>query len=115
MNQCPDWLREYPGAVTVCDPQGVILYMNKRAVKVLAGGNDDLIGRSLLDCHPEPARGKLVALLATQGTNSYTIEKNGIKKLIHQAPWYDEGVYAGLIELSIEIPATMPHYLRTPK
>ncbi len=115
MQTCPDWLREYPGAVTICDPQGIILYMNERAVTVLAQGDDSLIGQNLLGCHPQPARTKLAELLAAQGTNSYTIEKNGVKKLIHQSPWYQDGVFGGLLELSIEIPREMKHYIRTPK
>ena len=110
-----DWVKEYPGAVTVCDAQGIILYMNERAVKVLSGTGKSLVGQNVLDCHPEPARTKLAQLLRTQATNSYTIEKNGVKKLIHQSPWYQDGKDAGFVELSIEIPFSMPHYIRKPK
>ena len=110
-----DWVKEYPGAVTVCDAQGIILYMNERAVKVLSGTGESLVGQNVLDCHPEPARTKLAQLLRTQATNSYTIEKNGVKKLIHQSPWYQDGKYGGFVELSIEIPFSMPHYIRKPK
>lgn len=110
-----DWVKEYPGAVTVCDAQGIILYMNERAVKVLSGTGKSLVGQNVLDCHPEPARTKLVELLRTQASNSYTIEKNGVKKLIHQSPWYQDGKYGGFVELSIEIPLSMPHYIRKPK
>ena len=110
-----DWVKEYPGAVTVCDAQGIILYMNDRAVKVLSGTGKSLVGQNVLDCHPEPARTKLVELLRTQASNSYTIEKNGVKKLIHQSPWYQDGKYGGFVELSIEIPLSMPHYIRKPK
>ena len=110
-----DWVKEYPGAVTVCDAQGIILYMNERAVKVLSGTGKSLVGQNVLDCHPEPARTKLAELLRTQASNSYTIEKNGVKKLIHQSPWYQDGKYGGFVELSIEIPLSMPHYIRKPK
>ncbi len=110
-----DWVKEYPGAVTVCDAQGIILYMNNRAVKVLSGTSGSLVGQNLMDCHPEPARTKLAQLLRTQATNSYTIEKNGVKKLIHQSPWYQDGKYGGFVELSIEIPFSMPHFIRKPK
>ena len=110
-----DWVKEYPGAVTVCDAQGLILYMNERAVKVLSGTGKSLVGQNVLDCHPEPARTKLAELLRTQASNSYTIEKNGVKKLIHQSPWYQDGKYGGFVELSIEIPLSMPHYIRKPK
>jgi len=42
----------------------------------------------------------------------YTIEKKGIKKLIYQAPWYENGEFSGVVELSIPIPFEMPHYIR---
>ena len=44
--------------------------------------------------------------------NVYTIEKNGIKKLIYQSPWFEKGVMKGLVELSLEIPFDMPHFIR---
>jgi hypothetical protein len=50
--------------------------------------------------------------METQQTNVYTIEKNGVKKLIYQAPWYEEGQYCGFLELSLEIPFEMPHFNR---
>jgi hypothetical protein len=72
-----------------------------------------LISCNLLDCHPEQARLKVQALLAGHEKNAYTIEKNGIKKLIHQSPWYRDGQYAGFVELSLEIPLDMPHFFRS--
>jgi hypothetical protein len=51
-------------------------------------------------------------LLETGETNAYTIEKKGVKKLIYQAPWYEDGQYGGFVELSLEIPAQMPHFIR---
>ena len=110
-----DWTKEYPGAVTVCDTQGIILYMNDQAIKVLSDDGKNMAGKNLLECHPEPARTKLVEMLKSQTTNSYTIEKNGIRKLVHQAPWFTNGTYGGLVELSFEIPFTMPHFVRKPK
>ena len=107
------WVDEFPGAVMVCDTQGIILEMNERSVEVYrADGGRALIGRNVLDCHPEPARAKLRLLLETQQTNVYTIEKRGVKKLIYQAPWYRDGQYAGLVELAFEIPTTLPHFAR---
>jgi hypothetical protein len=52
-------------------------------------------------------------LLAAREKNVYTIEKNGVKKLIFQSPWYKDGKYAGLVELSLEIPFELPHFVRT--
>jgi hypothetical protein len=53
-------------------------------------------------------------MLVEPTTNAYTIEKNGIKKLIYQTPWYENGVYQGFVELSLEIPFEMKHAVRTP-
>jgi hypothetical protein len=47
-----------------------------------------------------------------QKPNVYTIEKAGVKKLVYQAPWYQDGVYAGVVELAVEIPFKMPHFVR---
>lgn len=111
-----DWTSEFPCAITVCDKQGLILEMNDRAAQTFSeDGGYNLLGESLLDCHPEPARTKLKALLETQKTNVYTIAKNGTKKLIYQAPWYKDGEYAGLVELSLEIPFEMSHFVREKK
>jgi transcriptional regulator with PAS, ATPase and Fis domain len=108
-----EWVNEFPAAIIVCDEQGIIVEMNERAAHNYArDGGRALIGKSVLDCHPEPARTKLQQLLETQQKNVYTIEKNGVKKLIYQSPWYREGKFAGLVELSLEIPFEMPHFVR---
>jgi PAS domain-containing protein len=87
-----EWYQEFPGAVTVCDRNGVILEMNDKAALTFdADGGRALIGRNMLDCHPEPARGTLVELLANPRVNAYTIEKRGVRKLIYQAPWFRTG------------------------
>lgn len=87
--------------------------MNNRAAQnYAADGGKALIGRSLLDCHPAPAREKLQQLLATQQANVYTIEKKGVRKLIYQSPWFENGQFAGLVELSLVIPTQMPHFVR---
>jgi transcriptional regulator with PAS, ATPase and Fis domain len=107
------WTQGFPGAITVCDHQGVILEMNDAATRAFREqGGASLIGQNILDCHPEPARSKLKRLFETQRPNVYTIEKGGVKRLIYQAPWYRDGVFAGLVELSLEIPAQMPHFVR---
>lgn len=108
-----DWTTQFPAAITVCDREGVILSMNDRAAETFsADGGRQLIGSSILDCHPEPARAKTAEMLRTGSGNVYTIEKRGMKKLIYQSPWYENGSYAGLVELSIEIPIELPHFVR---
>ncbi len=108
------WVNEFPGAIIVCDASGIIVEMNDRAARNYEkDGGRALIGKNLLDCHPEPARTKTQQLLETQQKNVYTIEKKGVKKLIYQSPWYRAGQFAGLVELSLEIPAELPHFVRT--
>jgi PAS domain S-box-containing protein len=108
-----EWAESVPYAVTVCDLKGIILAMNdKAAASFQAFGGKSLIGKSLEDCHPEPAWDKLQKLLESGEINIYTIEKNGIRKLIHQSPWYSNNQRSGMVELVIEIPSEMPHYIR---
>jgi len=109
-----DWIKEFPAAVTICDEAGILLDMNdKAALTYEKEGGRKLIGSNLLDCHPESARTKTERLLAAREKNIYTIEKNGVKKLIYQSPWYRDGQYAGIVELSLEIPFEMPHFIRS--
>ena len=107
------WVPEFPGAITVCDSRGVILEMNDLAVKSFQEqGGAALLGSNLLDCHPEPSRTKVVQMLETRQPNVYTIEKRGVRKLVYQTPWYAAGQYAGFVELVLELPADMPHFVR---
>ena len=111
-----DWLDGIEVAATVCDRQGVCLYLNERAAKLFAkDGGRALVGRSLLDCHPEPARLRFAAQLATPAPNSYTIEKAGVRKVIHQIPWYKDGAFSGVVELSLVLPEPLPHFVRDPQ
>jgi transcriptional regulator with PAS, ATPase and Fis domain len=99
-------------AVTVCDMDATIVYMNDRACQVFEKyGGRDLIGKSLFECHKEHSCAMIKKFLETGTTNAYTIDKGGVKKLIHQSPWYKDGKIAGLVELSIEIPAEMPNFV----
>ena len=108
-----DWTHEFPSAITVCDTEGIIISMNDQSGKTFEKyGGKTLIGSNVLNCHPEPARSKLLNLLKSGNSNSYTIEKNGVKKLIHQSPWYKNGKYAGFVEISIVLPLTMPNHVR---
>jgi transcriptional regulator with PAS, ATPase and Fis domain len=108
-----DWLKQINAAVTICDEQGMIVYMNERSEEVFeTDGGKELVGKSVFDCHPEPALSKLKELLSSGGTNVYTIEKNGKKKIIYQSPWRTENAVAGMIEISFELPAELPHFVR---
>lgn len=109
-----EYFNDVPFSVTICDKDGKILEMNEKAINVLSHGRN-IIGNNLLDCHPEPARTKLENMLKNHNLNAYTIEKNGVKKLVYQSPWFKDGEFAGYIELSMELPEVMPHFVRQPK
>ncbi len=107
------WIAGLPVAVTVTDADGTILEMNPRSCEAFAAdGGAALLGRNVFDCHPESAAAKTHALYANRTPNHYTIRKNGQKKIIHQLPWFRDGVFAGYVELSIPIPDDMPHFDR---
>jgi hypothetical protein len=108
-----NWIKDFPGSIMICDLHGIILEMNAKAAQTYQKhGGMQLVGRNLLECHPEPARSKLMQLLETGDRNVYTIEKNGVKKLVYQAPWYQDGCRRGMVELALEIPFELPHFVR---
>lgn len=108
-----NYLDEINAAVTVCDTDGTIVYMNERSAQVFnSDGGKELIGKSLFDCHPEPALSKVKELLTNGTTNIYSIEKNGMKKIIFQSPWFTKKTIGGMIEISIELPAEVRHFVR---
>ncbi len=80
------WADGMDCAVTVCDTGGTILYMNDKARTTFAR-HGDMVGKNLFDCHGERSREIIRRLLADGGTNVYTIEKNGVRKMIYQTAW----------------------------
>ena len=109
-----EWAENITAAVTICNLEGEILYMNKNSRNTFNKENPtSLVGQNLYDCHPEPSKTKLKELMDCQQDNIYTIEKKGVKKLIYQTPWYEDGIHQGLVELSIVLPNDMPHFVRT--
>ena len=109
-----EWFEELPSSVTVCDNDYTILYMNERSAEVNAkDGGKALIGKNLMDCHPPEAQEKLKRVMASGRPNLYTIEKNGVKKMIFQCPWRKAGRVGGLVEITFELPKEIPHFVRT--
>ncbi len=110
--QIPDWAWGLNCAVTVCDADARIIYMNRLSRDTFCP-DGSIIGRSLFDCHGERSSAIIRHLLATGGQNCYTISKKGRKKMIYQSAWRTEaGEIGGLVEISMVIPADMPHYDR---
>ncbi|HNQ43589.1 MAG TPA: PAS domain-containing protein [Candidatus Cloacimonadota bacterium] len=108
-----DWIQGLPIAITVCDKDGTITEMNAKSCATFASyGGSDLIGKSIYAYHPPHCNDMIRSMLATGEPHSYTIEKQGIKKLIHQQPYFVDGEVAGVVEMSIELPLEMPHYVR---
>lgn len=106
-----NWADEINCAATVCDRDGVILYMNCKARETFAR-HGDLIGKNLFDCHNPESSAKIRHMLETGESNAYTISKGGLKKMIYQTPWRINGTVAGMVELSMVIPEEIPHYNR---
>ncbi len=108
-----DFIDKLDGAVIVTDSEGRLSYMNEKAVRQYEkDGGAALIGRKLSDCHSERSNQIIEEMIRTRKNNVYTIEKNGKKKLIFQTPWISGGEFKGLVELSLEIPFDMPHFVR---
>ena len=89
------------------------LRMNEKAISNYEkDGGVNLIGKDLLERHSESSRKKIMEIMTSGQKNVYTIEKRGRKKIIYQSPWFREGEFRGIIELSLEIPFEMPHFIR---
>ena len=97
-----DWVLEFDGAVTVCDENFIIVYMNAASIKDFEKyGGENLIGQSLLDCHNENSREMIKLQMKTGKPHTYIKDKeNGRKKIIHQTPWLENGKIKGLVEIS---------------
>ena len=104
-----NWAEDTNCAITACDTEGVVIFMNKQSILV----NGDMRGKNMLPCHNERSRGIIDRLIKEGGTNAYTIDKKGVRKMTYQPAWrHEDGSVGGLLEISMPIPAEMPHYIR---
>ena len=104
MDAMAKWGEEVPFPITICDREGIIVAMNRKSKEQFAeDGGAALIGKSLLDCHPEPARQKLLNLLQNKTENTYISSSGDHKNLIHEVPWFIDGEYQGFVEISIDV------------
>lgn len=105
------FFNELDAAITVCDKDGKILFMNEKAFKTFEKyGGRDLIGKNIFDYHNPDSCDIIKKLLKEDRSNTYTITKNNMKKLIHQTTWHKDGKVMGLIEFSVELPEDMPNH-----
>lgn len=107
------WADTLQAAITVCDKEGHIIYMNQASQLLFEkDGGKALIGKSLFDCHSPASVDQIHKMLADGTSNSYTIKKQGKKKMVLQTPFIQDGLTAGLVEISFEIPEVMLHHNR---
>jgi transcriptional regulator with PAS, ATPase and Fis domain len=108
-----NWVNEIPFAITVCDVEGIILYMNEKSkITFSKDGGESLVGENLFKCHNPTSQSKIQEMMSTTSSNIYTIQKNGKKKMIIQTPWFENNEIQGLVEISIELPTNIPHFER---
>ncbi|MGQ8335100.1 hypothetical protein ACUNWD_01000 [Sunxiuqinia sp. A32] len=108
-----NWTDEFDGAVTICNRNGIIVYMNAGSKKQFAKyGGEALIGTNLMDCHSEKSKEMLAKMLESPCRNAYTIEKKGVVRQILQTPWMENGDFKGVVEISFEVPSKMQHQKR---
>ena len=107
-----DWAEQMHCAVTVCDTEGVIVYMNERSRATFSKDGESMVGKNLFPCHKERSQAMIRHMMETDTINAYTISKNGQRKMIYQTPWKRDGKVAGMVEISMVIPEDLPHYQR---
>jgi transcriptional regulator with PAS, ATPase and Fis domain len=111
-----NWSKYFPAAITVTDENGIIVEMNDVSIAgYQKDGGADLIGTNAIECHKEPSLSKVKKLYVEHALNVYTITKNGKKKLVYQAPYFVEGKFSGMVEMSLPLPDELPHYDRDKK
>jgi hypothetical protein len=104
-----DWVKGFGCAINICDKFGNLVYLNDKALEIFENdGGVALIGKNILDCHPEPARDKLSQMLNDCKPNYYILIKDDFKKFIYQAPWYKENIYMGFVEIIFELQEEIP-------
>lgn len=109
-NHIPDWAKTMKCGITVCNAEGIIIYMNERAVEMK---HSNLVGRDVMLCHNPHSQEIIRHLLAEGGQHVYTIEKDGMRKLLYQSSWLDEdGKVGGLCEIMAFLDGEIPHFVR---
>ncbi len=108
-----EWLDGVEISISGCDAEGTTNYMNARGAKGFeASGGYALLGADMRDCHPGASRERFEELLASQKLQAYTIERHGKRKLVYQAPVVRDGQFAGYVELVMDLPEDLPHFVR---
>lgn len=99
------WVKHFPASIMAADVQGIITDMNDRCTESYEkDGGYALLGQNAIDCHKGATQEKARRLWDEQALNVYTITRNGRKKLIYQAPYFVDGAFAGMVEMSLPLP-----------
>ena len=104
-----DWAEQLHCAVTVCDTEGNVIYMNEKSRETFNKGEKSRVGQNLFPCHNERSQQMIRYMMESDTINAYTITKNGQRKMIYQSPWRVDGKVAGMVEISMVVPDDMPH------
>jgi transcriptional regulator with PAS, ATPase and Fis domain len=106
--EIPAWCNEFDAPITICNEKGIIVYMNDKSISQFAKyGGKALLGKNLLDCHPEPSKSQLSDMLKHPSSNIYTSHKKGEDTMVIQKPWTQNGKFKGLVEISFVMPSKM--------
>ena len=107
------WYKVFPGAITVTDEKGTVIEMNEGSEKLFEkDGGYAVLGQNVITCHPPGTQEKVRQIYETQSFNIYSITKGGQKHLVYQAPYFIEGEFSGMVELSLDLPDDIPHFDR---
>jgi transcriptional regulator with PAS, ATPase and Fis domain len=99
------WAEEMDVRVTVCDLKGIIVYLNRASLlNLYKYGGNELIGKSIFDCHNPRSCEIIKEMLELPYVNIYMVEKAGERRLIRQFPWEEDGEHKGIIEFSFPVP-----------
>jgi hypothetical protein len=107
------WISTYPAEIMVCDQDGMVLEMSDISVGIYEKeGGRNMIGRNVFDHHEEPAKSQMMNVVKQKRHVMYTTEKDGLKKLVSIAPWYEEGAYAGFALIVLDLPERLPNIVK---
>jgi transcriptional regulator with PAS, ATPase and Fis domain len=70
-----NWADDIEGAVTVCDKEGNILYMNKRSRETFSKQGASMVGQNLMPCHNEHSQAIIRDMIENNHPHCYTISK----------------------------------------
>ncbi len=99
LNFFSELLNSMKNPLLFADTQHLVRYVNKAAEKFYPNG-DQLLGRSLLDCHNQQSRQRMVEILQKmeQGLDEELITDNGKRRIYMRAVRNTDGTLLGYFE-----------------